>query len=241
LTDIIVSLDTNIGVEPALVYVRHYAETEPHWAIIGACLYLRKDDVQTAAAVIENVLYHKDKLTAQELDVAQEVAGRIYVTAQEYDKAVGIYEQVIQLHPDDLNANNNLASILSEWISPPDLIRARNFGEKAMQIMKSNNLEIPGVLDTQGYILGQTGHLDEAIGMLKRSLQLQETPGIWFHLGLMVMKKGSISEALAYFQKAKGMLADPKIGKEVSNMGLELKIDKAMDDARKTAQPAPTP
>jgi tetratricopeptide (TPR) repeat protein len=233
LTFIIANLEKTFTVDTALVYVQHYAEADAHWAVIAALLYLHKDDVNTAVAVMENVLGHPGRLKPEELSVALDVAARVYVVAQEFDKASNIYLQIIQQHPDDMNANNNLASILSEQLTPPDLDQARTYAEKAVQIMRANNRENASVLDTQGYIQGQTGHLDDAIRNFKRALEIQPAPDIWFHLGQVMLKKGDFNEAERCFQNAKDILKDQKTKGQAPNPGLEPNIDDGILQLRK--------
>jgi tetratricopeptide (TPR) repeat protein len=110
--------------------------------------------------------------------------GSVYEKKNDLGKAQSSYEQALQVKPDDPLASNNLAYILLETNSNPDLAL------RLAQTARRGQPELSVVADTLGWAFYQKGIYQSAIGMFQEAIKLgakykePENATYHYHLGL---------------------------------------------------------
>ena len=126
--------------------------------------------------------------------------GQIYYQKGERAKAVNLYDQVLQRHPELWSAANDLAFILSEGeTSAADLERAANLARKAQQVRPDE----PRVLDTLGWVFYRQGQIEQALMYVRQAHD--KDPGkavLNYHLGRILYDQGRLEQAKIYLQLA---------------------------------------
>jgi cellulose synthase operon protein C len=112
------------------------------------------------------------------------VMGNVYERKNDLSKAQSSYEQALQVKPDDPLASNNLAYILLETNSNPDLAL------RLAQTARRGQPEISNIADTLGWAFYQKGIYQSAISMFQEAIKLgakykePESATYHYHLGL---------------------------------------------------------
>jgi len=116
------------------------------------------------------------------------------------------YNKILELHPNDPVALNNLAYLLMNELQDPK--SARRYAERALEGAPEN----AGVLDTLGWNLVLLGEYDEAIRKLRHALEIQsELDALHYHLAEALFRrsgtaganqKGDLNEAEAECRRA---------------------------------------
>ena len=110
--------------------------------------------------------------------------GSVYEKKNDLNNAKLVYQKALDLKPDDPAASNNLAYILLETNSNPDLAL------QLAQTARREDPEQPTFADTLGWALYQKGVYDSAINMFKEAIRLSDkykqpdNPTYHYHLGL---------------------------------------------------------
>lgn len=110
--------------------------------------------------------------------------GSVYEKRNDLSNAKVVYQKALDLKPDDALASNNLAYILLETNSNPDL--ALHLAQTARGI----DPEQPSFADTLGWAFYQKGVYDSAINMFREAIRLSDkykqpdNPTYHYHLGL---------------------------------------------------------
>lgn len=240
---VIQSLKSSIGVDEALkrVLVR-VREGDNHWAVIAAFLFLDKGDNRNAVAMIETVLAQPpQRLSDHERDTAQNVAAMIYISVQDYEKARTICQAILSRNADDLAANNNMACLLGELITPTDPKKAKAFSEKAMVLMKDHHLTEANVMDTHGWILTRCGQVDEGAVLIQRAIAQRPIIEGYYHMGQLALERNSPVEALSQFRKAKELIVTHKTKLQQVDLAVENRVEDAYQKALQLSQPATAP
>jgi putative PEP-CTERM system TPR-repeat lipoprotein len=108
--------------------------------------------------------------------------------------AIREYEQVVDAEPENFVALNNLAW---EYFAQGDG-RAEEVARRAFELAPDND----AVADTLGWILVNTGNLEEGIAMLRQAVDLGGSrPQIRYHLAAALARSGETSEARAILQE----------------------------------------
>ena len=114
--------------------------------------------------------------------------GSVYEKKNDLEKARASYEKALQLKPDDPLASNNLAYVLLETNSNPDLAL------RLAQTARRGLPELSNVADTLGWAFYQKGVYSSAISMFQEAIQLAakhkepESATYHYHLGLAYAK-----------------------------------------------------
>jgi Flp pilus assembly protein TadD len=118
--------------------------------------------------------------------------------AQDYEGAIGQYEQLVAADPSSSVFANNLASLLSERRSDEaSLSRAYALASKL------STTRLPQFLDTLGWILYRKGELTRAVPLLKAAADgLPDDARINLRLGLAYKQLGQVELATAALNKA---------------------------------------
>lgn len=96
--------------------------------------------------------------------------GGILYMSERYEEAAVVFRKAVELAPNDLEFNNNLAYLMARHLDDAEgaLIPA----ERAAQLAPSD----PNVLDTLGWVYFQLGRLGQARATLNQALQNANTP-----------------------------------------------------------------
>lgn len=136
------------------------------------------------------------------------VIGGVYEKKNDLEKARSSYEKALQLRQDDPLASNNLAYVLLETNSSPDL---------ALQLAQTARRGLPelsNVADTLGWAFYQKGIYRSAISMFQEAIQLAakhkepESATYHYHLGLAYAKSEQPMLAKQHLERV--LKLDPK-------------------------------
>jgi putative PEP-CTERM system TPR-repeat lipoprotein len=104
-----------------------------------------------------------------------------YLTDRQAKPAIEQYQAVLQQHPENVAALNNLATALQQNKDP----QALEYAEKANRLAADN----PAVLDTLGSILIEQGNTARGLPLLRKAVSLApDMPDIRYHLALGLIK-----------------------------------------------------
>ncbi|MDY7009737.1 MAG: tetratricopeptide repeat protein [Planctomycetota bacterium] len=120
--------------------------------------------------------------------------GLVYSQLGQHDTGLRIYQDALEIRPDDPGILNNLAWLLAHEMKKPD--QALPYSRKACQLAPDNAI----LLDTLGYVLMLNGKYDEAVDVLSRSIDKQAMPANRLHLGQVYEKMKQSNEALRQYQ-----------------------------------------
>ena len=136
------------------------------------------------------------------------VMGGIYEKKNDLQSARSSYEKALQIKPEDALASNDLAYILLQTNSNPDL---------ALQLAQTARRGLPelsNVADTLGWAFYQKGIYGSAISMFQEAIKLSakhkepESATYHYHLGLAYAKDEQPGLAKQHFERA--LKIDPK-------------------------------
>ena len=111
-----------------------------------------------------------------------------YIDIKEYDKATELHQMLLKKLPDDASIHNNLAWLLQHKQDKKALEHAR----------KAYNLspEDPAVLDTYGWVLSETGRLEDGLRYIRQALsRSSKDPAARYHLALLLSRLNQKDEA----------------------------------------------
>jgi tetratricopeptide (TPR) repeat protein len=151
-----------------------------------------KDNEQTLAVLEDSVRANPDNTK-----LAITLAG-YYEKMGNIDDAIKHYEHILADKPENLIANNNLASLLSDHrTDEASLKRAKEIAD----VLKYVNQ--PVVLDTVGWVYFKTGNLIDAIAVLEKVVAAEpNTPKFSYHLGMAHHRAGNSDEARKFLEAA---------------------------------------
>ena len=134
--------------------------------------------------------------------------GSVYEKKNDLEKARASYEKALQLKPEDPLASNNLAYVLLETNSNPDLAL------RLAQTARRGLPELSNVADTLGWAFYQKGIYSSAISMFQEAIQLAakhnepESATYHYHLGLAYAKSEQPMLAKQHLERV--LKLDPK-------------------------------
>ncbi|MGD2117583.1 MAG: PEP-CTERM system TPR-repeat protein PrsT [Chromatiales bacterium] len=123
------------------------------------------------------------------------VLAQVYHSKQQHAKAQSLYEQAVQITPDDPLLLNNLANLYAETGNN----KALQLAQKAFSILPEN----ADILDTLGWLLVQSGSLQEGLTRLREaSLRNADSPVIRYHLAVALHRSDKNRQALQQLESA---------------------------------------
>ncbi len=153
-----------------------------------------------------------------------------YEGLKEYDKALEVYNRMIENNLYTTLAKNNLAYLLANQNPSPERV------DRALKLVSEALDEVPddaNILDTKGWILCQQGDYPQAVTYLTQAAQSSpNSPAIQYHLGFCEAKLGEISKAKATLEK----LLDTK-AKFAERAAAETLLLQLRSEKEKKAQP----
>lgn len=120
-----------------------------------------------------------------------------YMTNGDIDRAILEYERVIEQYPDSGEALNNLAMLYYQ--EKNEKHRALGLAKKAYQLIPDNAV----VLDTYGWLLLETGSLEQGIWLLHKASAASTDNSIHYHLAVALNRTGDKDAAI---EKLKSIL-----------------------------------
>ncbi len=173
---------------------------EPY--ILLSQIYQSKNDINSVEAILV-----KGKANVKDsLKIPLRLAA-IYEMEESYKKAIDVYRELYETHPDNLVIANNLASMLSDYGNgKDDLEVAKTLAEKLKES------DQPVFLDTIGWVYYKLGDSEKAIQYLVQVIEKMPEINVFnYHLGMAYKLSGDKTQAKTYLEKS---LADNKPFKE---------------------------
>ena len=150
---------------------------------------------------------------------ARVLLARLYMAQGADDKALALYEKVLEEDDGMVAAKHDLARLLANRGS--ELDRALTLVEQAQRSAADD----PAIADTVGYIYFLKGRYQIALQQFRMSLELSRAidiapPAVHYHLGLTLAELGRHAEAVSAFERA--LEIDPQFhGAEDARIQLE--------------------
>ncbi len=130
------------------------------------------------------------------------LAGMMYETQSNFNEAKAMYQQALNLQPDNPLASNNLAYVMLRQGGNVDVALAM------AQTARRGMPDSAAAADTLGYAFFQKGVYQSAIDMFRESLRLNEKTGaaedptVHYHLGLAYEKANQPAQARQQLERA---------------------------------------
>ena len=130
------------------------------------------------------------------------LAGMMYESQSNFDQAKAMYQQALNIQPENPLASNNLAYLMLQQGGNVDVALAM------AQTARRGMPESPAAADTLGYAYFQKGVYQSAIDMFQESLRLSEKKGaaddptVHYHLGLAYEKINQPAQARQQLERA---------------------------------------
>ncbi len=147
------------------------------------------------------------------------------------EKSLELLEQVLDEFPGSLIAMNSLAYMQAE--QNINLHRAEKMSRRTIEEEPDNS----AYLDTLGWIEYRLGKYDEAIDLIKRSLEDTKDPVVYDHLGDVYAANNDMENAKSAWEKALEMLNSPESDKK--NVGLRAAIEKKLGSGHPPSEEVP--
>ncbi len=224
---------TDLGVDKAIELVEPRTRNSVTWKLVAIPLYDRKGDRPSAVKMAESGMTSFDTMSPAEQDQLLGLTATLYVTSNPpmVDKGITAYRKILERHPDDMAAMNNLACILAEMANPPQMDEALALAQKAFDItQKAGRLE-PLVYDTQGWVLILAGRVNDGIDVLHRIVDKSSFPDAHYHLAEGYLRKQLPEDAQRELATASD-LYDKAIA---AHRGVDVMLHDKIADASKRA------
>jgi tetratricopeptide (TPR) repeat protein len=130
------------------------------------------------------------------------LAGMLYESQRNWDEAKILYQQALNIQPDNPLASNNLAYLMLQHGGNVDVALAM------AQTARRGEPDSPNFADTLGWAYYQKGVYQSAIDMFQESLRLSEKNGgaddadVHYHLGLAYQKANQPAQARQQLERA---------------------------------------
>ncbi len=168
------------------------------------------------------------QLRPQDTKVSEYLA-QFYFYRKRIDDAIRLYETIVKIHPDYIDARYLLGYLYDE----------KGNREKAIEIWEKILEENPShvnTLNALGYVYAEEGiNLDKAEEMIKKALEQDPNNGAYLDsLGWVYFKRQSYKKAEEYLKKAVSNTKDPVIYEHIGDLYIKLNdIDIALDYYKK--------
>lgn len=118
------------------------------------------------------------------------LAGGIYESKQDWDKAKQVYQRVLEIQPDNPLASNNLAYVILQQGGNVDVALA--MAQTARRQLPDN----PSSADTLGWAFYHKGVYNSAITLFKEAVKKEPENATYnYHLGLAYVRSGQAAQA----------------------------------------------
>ncbi len=226
------------GLDKSIALITPRAENDAMWKLILVPMYAQKGDQDGAIAVAESAMKNMNSLTDSQQEQLLQFAGSLYcsTTPPQVDKAVGIYQQILQRHPTDVLSMNNLACLLADTAKPSQPQKALEYSQKAYDLVLKSGQVQPLIYDTQGWVLILTGRLDDGIEILQKVSDAADFPEVHYHLAQGYLRKNMLDDADRELDSASDMVNQAIADKQRVDSTLSDKIKAAKADVLQKRQ-----
>lgn len=145
-------------------------------------------------------------------------AGNLLYASKNFSKSMELFEQAIQLIPDNAGALNNAAYLIAKSGTNP--ARAVELARKSVEL---NAAGIDDFLDTLGFALLRAGKASEAIEPLQKAIVIGQKPSSMIHLAEVFIELKRQLDAKEFLEKAKKQKPTDEQLEEIK--ALELKLN----------------
>jgi tetratricopeptide (TPR) repeat protein len=226
------------GVQNALDMVSPRANNSVAWKLLAATLNTANKNIPEATRLAEAALPSIDSLPVDDRRSLLEMTSSLYLnsTPQQTDKAMALYQKMLQANPDDVWALNDVASILTDFSTPPNPQEAIKYSQHAYDLEMAKVKPSARILDTHGWVLVQAGRVEEGIDVLDKAIDQLDIPEVHYHLAIAYLKAKNPypEEAVRQLTTARDEIAKaPTAQDSTLDPALPSKIEQAMKDADK--------
>jgi tetratricopeptide (TPR) repeat protein len=161
-----------------------------------AVVYSSTDNPKAAIQQLSSLIGDPQAASAKPLLLRMSAMANYQLKA--FDKALGYYQRLLQLQPDDLEALNNIAYLLADDLKRPE--EAMKYAMHARQIIEDQPVEsslsaYSNVMDTVGWVRFLADDMDGATDDLQKSLQMDPLPICYYHIANLYAKQHRSLEA----------------------------------------------
>ncbi len=180
---------------------------EPDLLSLASSVYLRYHRNDRAIEVLEHAVQVDSTNVTNFINL-----GFVLHEKKDWDKAEAVYEQALALAPDDPQVLNNFAYMLA--VSERRLPDALIYISRALELQPEN----ASYIDTRGWVLFKMGRTQEALSVLEKAAQLDDSnPEILEHLGDVHAALGNRETARQYWSAALEKGGDAELLREKLN------------------------
>ncbi len=226
------------GVQNALDMITPRAENSVAWKLLAIELNIANKSDADALKLIDSALPMADSLPPDDRRELGRLASSLFLNANppQTDRAMAMYQKMLQVDPNDVWALNDVASILTDYTVPGNPQEALKYSQRAYDIESIKLKPDPRILDTQGWVLIQLGRVEEGIDVLDKAIDQLDIPEVHYHLavGYLRGKDPNPSEAQRQLVAAQALIQKATAGQNASiDASLPPKIEQAMKEADK--------
>lgn len=172
------------------------AMKNPKWEVpylSAASVYLAQKDTAGAQAILEKGA----ELASTPFQIQLQLAS-LHESQKNYDKAIAVYEKVIQVNPANQMAKNNLASLLLDVRGDQASI------ERALELTTGfDKTRHPALMDTLGWAALKSNDPAKAISVLEEVNRIAPDLAVFqYHLGMAYQQAGDAVNAKRYLAMA---------------------------------------
>lgn len=219
------------GLEKVKEYAANHPKSAPVQDFLGIMLLAQRDvthaRIALEAAKAADPLFVKSDLTLVQVDAvegkfddarkrletvlktdpgnstARLWLGNVEEIKGRHDVAIDNFRKAVDASPDNAQASNNLAYMLSEYHNNPD--EALKYAERAVMLAPNT----PEFCDTMGWILYRKGLYQQAVGYLEKA-GAQKGDVVWkYHLAMAYAKAGDTTRGRSTLDSA--LKTNPKV------------------------------
>jgi tetratricopeptide (TPR) repeat protein len=230
---VVSSLSNALGIDKALELVLPRAQNSTAWKMIAISLYITKKDYPNAIKLADAALPTANGLTPEARMQLFRDASVLYLTANPpmADRAMDVFQRMLAINPDDVDALNSMACVASDYSAHPDLAQALTWSQHAFDIIQKSGHVDPRIYDTQGWILIQSGQPNEGIDVLHQVIDQADFPDIHYHLAVGYLKIQRPEDAKQELTAASDVISRKKAVNEYVDPSLTAKIASASKEA----------
>ncbi len=165
-------------------------------------------------AAADALAWLKEAKEADEVVECRYTLSQVYSQAKNYPKAEEQLRLIIQEHPDEATAHNDLGYTWAD--QGKNLDEAERLIRRALELDKKNRTtgthadadsdrDNAAYVDSLGWVLFRRGKLDEAKAELEKAVKLpdgEDDPTVWDHLGDVYYRLNESQKAKAAWEKA---------------------------------------
>jgi tetratricopeptide (TPR) repeat protein len=228
-----------LGADEGIKAISTKLDGEEGWRyrVLTAMLHQTKGRLPKSLEALEPALAQVDSLPPDAQRRVLRLAGLLLVSPgpqNNVDRAVQVYQKLIRLNPDDVMVLNNIAYLMSEKVTSPNLPEAMKYSQRAVEIIRQQGRVDPLILDTHGWLLVQNGRVAEGINVLNEALSKRSIVDIHYHLGAAYLKMSLPKEANEQIQQAMKLMDKPDTDPDIKPRILE--VAKAVNEALRQQQ-----